>query len=603
MQAPDGGPPAAEDPVVRALRLRRAVIEALTWDDRAKLRSSVKTLCQMEMTVAALSESGVAKLLNDPSLDQYLGPVAAHRAAAVEKWKALNVEYPVRKRARSPVGAALQRRWRSDTFREQVQAMREYLGRVDGQCPGVVHREAAAQLVLHGFSSPRDLEGLTVGEAVSLVTKLDEVALVRRAVGSLVTKNAVSQAKQIAEASAPPLGVPGSSCGALSNDATRPRSVRVVTAHLTAEHLEEKIKAWVADLESVGIHDGGIEAFPRGMARAVGAAVRSGSWTLDTLDKGVDILRSSSQKRSLPSVVAGIRCWGAFANEVLRYASDDDIPPKSSQDAQRWLTIFRNARTAANYLGYLRWACKAFSVSRAWDDDALQVIVRGLRVRSFDLIGEAMPVRWRLTSGVVRQVVEIADALGGFPVGFAECTALSWDFLLRVRSEAIGLERGHAGEILSIPPSRHSCVYVDSAGVLIVGLRRRKHRPRGSVLKRSCCCKARGAMLCGPHRVGPYLETVAQGAKLWQFTTAEFLRHLRRALGLLGIVHSGQYTLKAFRAGHAAEIASSGASWADVLAAGEWRSLAALAYVDADAVDAAAAAWESVQNSSSGEED
>jgi len=388
-----------------------------------------------------------------------------------------------------------------------------------------------------------------------------------------------------------------------SNEETRPKSVRSITEMLFVDNVDEKLQEWIRGLELAGVQDAGALSLPRSVVRAVGAAVRSGSWTLETLDHGVDVLRVSSQKRSLPSVIAGLRCWGAFAQEALRYPANADMPPASSQDVQRWLTIFRNARTASNYLGYLRWACRAFSLEKDWDDEALGVVVRGLRVRSFDLIGEAMPVKWRLTHVAVKQVVELADRVRGFRKGFSECAVIAWDFLLRVQSEAIGLQCGHAGEITCIPPARHSAVYVDAAGLLVIGLRRRKHRPRGSVLKRGCSCRTRGESTCGPHRLGPYLERAQQGERLWDFSAAEFLRDLRRALTLLGVAHGREYTLKAFRAGHAAEIAKSGASWAEVLAAGEWRSLAALSYVDADAVDQAAAAWEAVQNSSSEEED
>ena len=97
----------------------------------------------------------------------------------------------------------------------------------------------------------------------------------------------------------------------------------------------------------------------------------------------------------------------------------------------------------------------------------------------------------------------------------------------------------------------------------------------------------------------PLLQQRAVGERLWDFTATQFLTALRRALTLLQFEGAQGLTLKAFRAGHAHELAKSGAAWAQILLAGEWRSLAALSYVDSDQVDEAAAAWEAIQGSES----
>ena len=59
---------------------------------------------------------------------------------------------------------------------------------------------------------------------------------------------------------------------------------------------------------------------------------------------------------------------------------------------------------------------------------------------------------------------------------------------------------------------------------------------------------------------------------------------------------SNQYTLKAFRAGHATELAMQGKSLGEILQAGEWRSKAFLAYVDANCVDEAQLFKELIEN-------
>jgi len=582
------------DPVVQVLKLRQAVLEAITWEDWAKLRASVKTLAQLPMTATALAESGIGLLLNDVALDRHLGPVSAYRAAAVDKWKAIAVDQPVRKRARSPTSAALNRSWSSVSFAADTETMRVHLAALDDQpaAKAPTYRNVAARLVLHGLSKPSHLVGLQPDEAASIFTKIDEVALARRVVLKVAHRHSLAVANELADAQQ------RSSGSGRLNDERPPCSVGTIIAQLRVEVFQAKYDKWVGGLQEAGIPDGGVHALPRHLIDAVRRAAIEYEKVRELLDDGVEVLKLSSQKRSAGSVAAGLKCWSMFAREVLRYDAARDIPPRCSQDVQRWLPIFRNARTAANYLGYLRWACKANRLDLAWDDLQLGVILRGARVRTLDTIGTAMPAKWRLTTALVAQVVGLMDVLPGIAEGMQECTIASWSGLLRVQSEAIGLEKGDPGEITGIAPSRHSSVYIDADESLVIGLRRRKHRPRGSVLIRKCICAKRGASVCPPHRFRALLEEKATGERLWHFSADELRKQVRRCLGLLRVEGASAYTLKAFRAGHASELAASGAGWANVLAAGEWKSLAALSYVDPDEVDAAAAAWEAVAASS-----
>ena len=97
-------------------------------------------------------------------------------------------------------------------------------------------------------------------------------------------------------------------------------------------------------------------------------------------------------------------------------------------------------------------------------------------------------------------------------------------------------------------------------------------------------CKG-DARFCVSHCVAPLLAHKAPGTPLWKFSAGDMQREMRRVLRLLRVDGAEQFTLKAFRAGHATAMATAGESLAAVMAAGEWRSLAALRYVDPDAVD------------------
>lgn len=72
---------------------------------------------------------------------------------------------------------------------------------------------------------------------------------------------------------------------------------------------------------------------------------------------------------------------------------------------------------------------------------------------------------------------------------------------------------------------------------------------------------------------------------------------------MLGTDGAQRFTLKAFRAGKATELARSGKSLGAILSAGEWRSAAVLRYVDEDVVDAAEMLKTAVDQSSDEELD
>ena len=79
----------------------------------------------------------------------------------------------------------------------------------------------------------------------------------------------------------------------------------------------------------------------------------------------------------------------------------------------------------------------------------------------------------------------------------------------------------------------------------------------------------------------------SRGTAPRELSAGQFLGNLTRHLPLLAVPRSHEFSLKAFRAGHATELVREGASWAKLLEAGEWRGSASLRYVDPNAVHAA----------------
>ena len=98
-------------------------------------------------------------------------------------------------------------------------------------------------------------------------------------------------------------------------------------------------------------------------------------------------------------------------------------------------------------------------------------------------------------------------------------------------------------------------------------------------------CKEFGPHLCPPHRLGPHLARRSAGQPLFLFTTGTFTTTLRRFLSLSLFEDSQKFTLKAFRAGRATEIAAQGNALGTILLGGEWSGSAVLRYVTVDAIE------------------
>lgn len=117
-------------------------------------------------------------------------------------------------------------------------------------------------------------------------------------------------------------------------------------------------------------------------------------------------------------------------------------------------------------------------------------------------------------------------------------------------------------------------------------LRKRKHRPKGSVLRFCCQCKSnvlpKFRMVC---RLQLYLAKVDVRSRLFSFTNYSFLKELKRVLMSVDVPGATRCSLKCFRAGRATHLAKSGVAIAAVLQQGEWTSRAWLRYVDLTAIE------------------
>ena len=129
---------------------------------------------------------------------------------------------------------------------------------------------------------------------------------------------------------------------------------------------------------------------------------------------------------------------------------------------------------------------------------------------------------------------------------------------------------------------------------------RRKNRPNGSgTMRRKCTCKG-GQMTCAIHMLWEqFFEKLDDGEKPWAHIAAGTARsRLRQILCRLDIKEAGKYGTQDFRRGHAEaplcfralyidlipcrlqDMRTSGCTLAEILLAGQWKSIAFLKYLD-----------------------
>ena len=279
--------------------------------------------------------------------------------------------------------------------------------------------------------------------------------------------------------------------------------------------------------------------------------------------------------RSLPCVRSGLKCWAAFCVRVLQYP-EMQLPP-SSADLIAWGALFRCGETYANYCSHVKVGCLLAGVCVAvFDSPEVRRARAAVRARNDwcprpRLFIRKCAVATLVELGARRRAWHRASMLFLF----------AYTFLLRVPSEALPAVRvADADEA----PSFQSALVLGDAELTLL-LRRRKNRAQGSRLSRRCWC-ASCSTTCPVHALGPWVARFDSGRELFGgISAAGALRALREMLAALGVQGASLFRLHDLRRGHAKDLQESGATLAEILAAGEWRSCAFMAYLDRDALE------------------
>ena len=159
-----------------------------------------------------------------------------------------------------------------------------------------------------------------------------------------------------------------------------------------------------------------------------------------------------------------------------------------------FINIFRNGHSAMNYVGSVRWAGKMRELSESWDQPIIVQVLRGSKKLTLRLLGAKLDLRKVLGDETVGKLVVLSDSIGTHE--WSDFLLTGWEFLMRIQSECIPLEKGERSEAVTMDPQRHSAVFNDEAGQLVVRWTRRKNRPKGSLLRRRCMCDTKPTYLC-----------------------------------------------------------------------------------------------------------
>ena len=147
---------------------------------------------------------------------------------------------------------------------------------------------------------------------------------------------------------------------------------------------------------------------------------------------------------------------------------------------------------------------------------------------------------------------------------------VSLHFVLRPLSEGFPILVGDHRDICSLPDNKHSGLWVGSDGRANLRLLKRKHRPRGSHMQRphSCGGHHHKRFSCLPCRLRVALSATRYGQPLFNYSPAEMMRMIKQQSNKLGF-GGDRLTWKAFKAGHAIQLAAYGHSIAIIMQAGK----------------------------------
>ena len=301
------------------------------------------------------------------------------------------------------------------------------------------------------------------------------------------------------------------------------------------------------------------------------------------LQEQAEVMKRKS-RLATASTASGLKLWHNFAVGVLQYPPSNTLPPQKPADILKFSYLFNNKGTAANYIGTIKWACDNKGLSVEWYDGEVKQLLRGVTNVANVYFDGSMGAEFLLEQAMVNMLLVVFQ--GHDQWREVIITTVGWEFLLRMQSEAMVIYIGQESDSYQLPAGRDNGLWIDPDGQLALRLRRRKNRREGCTMRRACRCSQVGREFCAVHIFKDYFKNRDVGDLVAQMTPTEYTRSVKRTLQKLNIPNYDKFTLKAFRAGRATELAKQNVAAPEILEMGGWKTGAAAArYVRGEEVD------------------
>jgi len=462
-----------------AFRSRSNVVNCLADKSFAKVHAWALRALKLMATGSILVTAGIGVLINDKSIWELSQVMETSSLAAMSatKWRQLyrGAQLPVNEclslpgeRVARPLGGFSGRAVLSNAV--DVMAESE---KVEPTAASRTLKQAAVTLVLRGFNSVCELDGLAGSEVAGWFSSPEAAAMVSCVAARMTLKMARTRALELEIRARVTAGVSSLRVAEEVDPVKRPLAAREL----------------VVDLDQEGPAGVGESLRPRVALVALGAAaVDDNAKVLHRSDRKAQMTLESTKLKSMGGAASALKVWHAFATLMLRYDEGATLPPRTDSEVLSLLAAFRNPGTAANYLGANCWAVVANGLCKVWNSDRVAMYLKGARTEASARVGSTLQTRVLKSENLVWQAAKLALRLPG-AVFVLPLALVSWEFLFRVQSEALALQLGNEGELLSLPEGRHSAVVFatdpkSNRLKLVIRLRRRKHRQAGSLLKR-----------------------------------------------------------------------------------------------------------------------
>ena len=272
--------------------------------------------------------------------------------------------------------------------------------------------------------------------------------------------------------------------------------------------------------------------------------------------------------KSHASAKSGMRFWRWFAVHILGY--EGDVLPPRLDGLLAWSRLFRCHQTFGNYVSYVKLACEIKGACvDVFGHPSLRRAKTSIEKRRLFMPRTPTWVCLEVLQKLVTCVLvrpELRELVMLFIASYA--------FLLRLPSEGIPMAAHSAPEGCQAPvlSVAETCV------TLWFPTRKNKLWPTKQV--RACWCR-RCTLTCPVHVLGAYMRTMPAGTQPFAHIRAsQALLSLRELLAELHIPNAAVFRTHDFRRGHAEDLRRGGSRLYEILAAGDWKSGAFLAYLD-----------------------